>query len=153
MRCFKRIAVVFTVLMLLFCMPFSVSAAGVGGGTAEPQAQGLIVVSGSSLTAGNKRVLLNATLTAKEVMAEIGFKNIKIQQSSNGTSGWTDYFNPSDQMNYNSMTHYLSNFLVAVPGGYYYQVQMTLYAKETGWFFPSSQSLTITTNVVWVSAS
>ena len=151
MKCFKRLAVMFTVLLLLFCLPFSVSAAVGGGETAEPQAEGLIISSGCSLTAGNKRVLINAEVAACQLMAEIGFKNIKIQQSTSSTGSWSNYFEPSNQLAYNTSIHSLDDFLIAVPGGYYYRVQMTLYAKETGWLLPKSQSITVTTNTVWVA--
>jgi hypothetical protein len=52
-----------------------------------------------------------------------------------------------------AMSHSLNNFLIAVPGGYYYRVTLTNYAKEYGWFFPSSQSITTTSSAVYVSSS
>ena len=98
----------------------------------------------ASLSSGNKRVLLDASAVGKEIMAKIGFKDIKIQQSTSSTGGWPNYFEPSDQMAENKKSHYLDDFLIAVPGGYYYRIELTFYAKETGWFFPSSESITVT---------
>jgi hypothetical protein len=96
-------------------------------------------------------VLLDAAVRADDIMAKIGFKNIKIQQSTSSTGSWSNYFEPSDQMAENKKSHYLDDFLISVPGGYYYRVQLTFYAKETGWFFPDSQSITVTSNVVYVA--
>jgi hypothetical protein len=84
-------------------------------------------------------------------MAEIGFKNIKIQRSSNGTSGWTDEDTRYPDIITNANYHEKNNESVPVVGGYYYRVVLDHYAKETGWWFPGSQSITGYSNVVWVS--
>ncbi len=150
MRYLKKLIVLTVTCILLFSLPIHVSAA-VEPGTDDPNATGLITSYSFSCTAGNKRVLINADVAAYQTMAEIGFKNIKVQQSTSSTGSWSNYFEPSNQLTFNTSSHSLEDFLIAVPGGYYYRVQMTLYAKETGWWLPKSQSITVTTNTVWVA--
>lgn len=150
-RAGKLLVMMLSVLMIL-CFPLPVSAASGNGNSADPDATGLITSYALSCTAGSKRILINANVYASDVMAKIGFKDITIEQSSTGTGGWSTYFQPSDQMASDAMSHSLNNFLIAVPGGYYYRVTLTNYAKEYGWFFPDSQSITNYSNVVWVPA-
>ncbi len=105
------------------------------------------------ISSGTNKVYISATTDGYDTMAKIGFKDIVIQRSSNGTSGWTDAVSLSDQLVTDSLYHYLDQYVVSVSGGYYYRVVLTHYAKEQGWFFPSSQSITNYSNVVWVPAS
>ena len=151
MRCIKKALVMLVAMVMMLCFPVQALAADGGGNPASPDSVGLISHYNASLSSGNKRVLLDAFVEATDVMAKIGFKNIKIQQSTSSTGSWTNYFEPSDQIAENRRSHSLDDFLVAVPSGYYYRVQLTFYAKETGWFFPDSESITVTTNVVYVS--
>ncbi len=85
-------------------------------------------------------------------MAKIGFTNISVQRSYSGSSGWTTEFSLDDDTAKNTDTHYKSNEYHSVMGGYYYRVKLDHYAKEKGWFFPGSQSITNYSNVVWVPA-
>lgn len=152
MRCIQRMVVMLVTAMLLMmlCLPLHALAAD-GEPPASPDSVGLIQSYSAVLSSGNKRVLLDAAVIANDIMAKIGFKNIKIQQSTSSTGSWSSYFEPSDQMAENKKSHSLDDFLISVPGGYYYRVQLTFYAKETGWFFPDSQSVTVTSNVVYVA--
>ena len=84
-------------------------------------------------------------------MAKIGFKNIVVQHSVNGTSGWSDEVPRDDDLAANTFRHSKVNEPITVSGGYYYRIVLDHYAKETGWFFPGSQSITNYSNVVWVS--
>jgi hypothetical protein len=113
--------------------------------------RGLITSMSLSITSTTKAVKIYAETIGKATMAEIGFKNIKIQHSSNGTSGWTDEVPCSDDTIQNAYRHSKNGEKVNVTGGYYYRVVLDHYAKETGWFFPSSESIGNTSNVVWVS--
>ena len=117
------------------------------------RATGLIMTYTLYSTAGVKKIYISATTTGYDTMAKIGFKSIKSQLSSNGSSGWTDEKNLSDQLVTDSMYHHLDQYTVSVAGGYYYRVVLTHYAKEQGWFFPSSQSITNYSNVVWVPSN
>jgi hypothetical protein len=54
------------------------------------RATGLIMTYTLYITAGVKKIYISATATGYDTMAKIGFKSIKIQRSSNGSSGWTD---------------------------------------------------------------
>ncbi len=116
-------------------------------------ATGLIMSFTLSASASTKKLSINATTYGTDTMAKIGFKDIKIQRSSNRTSGWTDEKTIADQIATNSIYHYLSQYSVSVAGGYYYRVVLTHYAKETGWLFPGSQSITNYSVAVWVPAS
>ncbi len=153
MKCMKKALVMLMAMVMMFCFPVHAFAADGGGSSASPDSAGLINNYYAALSSGNKRVLLDASVEATDVMAKLGFKDIKIQQCTSSTGSWSNYFEPSDQIAENRRSHYVDDYLVAVPGGYYYRVQLTFYAKETGWFFPSSESITVTTNVVWVSSS
>lgn len=117
------------------------------------RAAGLIMAYSLRISSGTKKIYISATTDGYDTMAKIGFKDIVIQRSSNGTSGWTDAVSLGDQLATDSLYHYLDQYAVSVSGGYYYRVVLTHYAKEQGWFFPSSQSITNYSNVVWVSAS
>ncbi|MBR3044669.1 MAG: hypothetical protein IKG82_13835 [Oscillospiraceae bacterium] len=119
----------------------------------DVKAGGLIASYSLLIAADVQEVKITATTYGTDVMAKIGFVNIKVQRSSNGTSGWVTEQTPTDQTVSNSNYHDLYKFPVSVSGGYYYRVVLDHYAKETGWFFPSSQSVTNTSNVVWVPSS
>jgi hemerythrin superfamily protein len=84
-------------------------------------------------------------------MAYVGFKGISIQRSTDGVSGWTVEKSLCDDLAQNTYIHQKVNESVSVTGGYYYRVVLDHYAKETGWFFPSQESITNYSNVVWVS--
>ncbi len=86
-------------------------------------------------------------------MEKIGFKDITVQRSTNGSTNWNDEVSISDKIITDALYHSLDHYSVSVTGGYYYRIMLTHYAKEKGWFFPSSQSITNYSNVVWVPAS
>lgn len=117
------------------------------------RAAGLIMSYTLSASSGVKTLYISATTNGYDTMAKIGFTNIKIQRSANGTSGWTDEKTLSDQIATSSVYHILDCYSVSVTGGYYYRVVLDHYAKEQGWFFPSSQSVTNYSNVIWVPKS
>lgn len=151
MKAGKKLLVLLMMFTMLLGCPIQVNAMMDNDNTCAPDSVGLIINHSYSISSGNKRIYINANVTASDIMAEIGFKNIKVQQSSNGTSGWTTYFAPSNQVITDAKKHSLEDFLISVPGGYYYRFELTNYAKEYGWFFPDSQSITVTSNAVYVS--
>ena len=98
---------------------------------------------------GNTIYLLGNT-TCFNAMKSIGFKNIVLQRSSNGTN-WSDYLTIGDILNSSSKVCKISSKnLGTVPTGYYYRVKCTHYAKETG-LFGKSESISNTSNSVKVS--
>jgi len=105
------------------------------------------------ITSGVKQVKISAITCGTETMAKIGFTSIEVQRSSNGTSGWVTELTPNNDTVTNASTHTKNNESKSVTGGYYYRVKLNHYAKEKGWFFPDSQSITNYSNVVWVPAS
>jgi hypothetical protein len=82
-------------------------------------------------------------------MKKIGLKNIVIQQSSNGST-WSNY-TTLDDMLVNASEHEIYNYTVDVPTGYYYRVKCDHYAKEKGLFFPDEESISNTSNSVYIS--
>jgi hypothetical protein len=118
----------------------------------EPRSAGLIDYGLLSISSGIQTVYLNAEVYGTATMAELGFKDISIQRSSNGSSGWTEEKTIADDIAEYMSAHKIRYKSVSVSGGYYYRVELEFYAKETGWFFPSSESFTGYSNVVWVSS-
>jgi hypothetical protein len=111
---------------------------------------GLIFSYSLSCSSGTKTVYITAKTTGNEIMSKIGFKNIKIQRSSDG-SNWTTEKTVSNQLADGKSTYSLERYAVTVNGGYYYRVVLDHYAKENTWLFPDEQSLTNTSSKVWVS--
>jgi hypothetical protein len=114
------------------------------------KAAGLIISFSLSLATDRNLVKITADTIASETMAKIGFTDITIQRRYSGSSSWDDAYTISDQIVTNSVYHVLNNLPVSVDGGFYYRIKLTHYAKETGWFFPSSQSITNYSNESWV---
>jgi len=115
-------------------------------------AAGLIAYYSLSITSAVKAVKITAVTSATDTMAKIGFTNIQVQRSSNGSTGWVTEKTPYDQIDTDNNYFSLDSFSVDVSGGYYYRVVLNHYAKEQGWLFPSSQSVSNISNVVWVPA-
>ena len=82
-------------------------------------------------------------------MAKIGFKNIKVQRSSNQNT-WTTEKTPPDLIDEDDAQKIISNYAVKVDGGYYYRVVLDNYAKEDTWWFPKTQTVENISNSVWV---
>ena len=120
--------------------------------TENVEASGLIMSFSLYISSASKQVKISGTTYGTETMAKIGFKNIEIQRSSNGSSGWSKELDLNDDIATNTYVHDKDNEPHTVAGGYYYRVKLDHYAKEKGWFFPSSQSITNYSNVVWVPA-
>ncbi len=116
------------------------------------RAEGLIRSHSLGIVSGVKTVKITAGTYCYETMAKIGFTNIEVQRSSNGTSGWVTELTLADDTASNAVSHTKNSESKSVVGGYYYRVKLDHYAKETGWF-PDTQSITGYSNVVWVPKS
>ena len=157
MKCFAMLCA--SIIMMSVSFSIRASAADLccnyesEADTNETRAEGLIVSFYLSMATASKQVQISAFTRGSEIMAKIGFKDITIQRSSNGSTNWNNEVTISDQIITDALYHSLDHYSVSVAGGYYYRIVLTHYAKETGWFFPSSQSITNYSNVVWVPAS
>lgn len=113
----------------------------------ESRTAGLISSCSLSISSGKKHIYITADIKAIESMKSIGYKNISIEYSSDKVN-WKKEKSVDDLLKSGS-SYYLNNYSVSVNGGYYYRVSLTNYAKESG-LFGSSQSVTNTSNSVWV---
>ena len=99
----------------------------------------------------SNHVYISSFTVGNAVMAKIGIIDIQVQQSTNGVNGWTTCVPKFDLTESNTSACYVNDYGVLVSPGYYYRVIVTHYAKETGWFFPDSQSVTVTSGVLWIN--
>ena len=111
------------------------------------RATGLISKYSLSITAATKSISINAQTKSNSIMSSIGFINISIQRSSDGVS-WTEERSITDQIGHNTTSKSLSGYIVSVTGGYYYRVQLDHHADNGS---GTTQSVTNTSNIVWVS--
>lgn len=118
--------------------------------TSSVYAAGLIERYSLSCTGIAKTVSINASVYGSELMAKIGFKNIKIQRSTDKVN-WTTEKTISDQIAKKAYHKTLSGYVVTVKGGYYYRVVLDNYALKDAWWIPGSQTVQATSNSVWVS--
>lgn len=111
---------------------------------------GLITRHNLSVSNSNGQLCINGLTASDESMKSIGFTDILIERSSNGTSGWSTVFYPDDVLASNALSCYFNNYMQPVVKGYYYRVTCTHYAKESGIWFPKSESITATSNTVYI---
>ncbi|MBQ6943503.1 MAG: hypothetical protein IJN43_04150 [Ruminococcus sp.] len=111
---------------------------------------GLITSRSLSVSNSSGQLCINGYTQASETMKSIGFTDIQIERSSNGTSGWTAVQYPDDVLASNTNTCSFNNYKVSVVKGYYYRVTCTHYAKESGFWFPKSESITATSNSIYL---
>lgn len=112
-------------------------------------ATGLIANCSVSFSVSNKTLTISGYTNGSEVLKQIGFKDIKVERSSNGTS-WTTEKNLGDFLS-NDKKNYTLSTDTTVTGGYYYKITCTHYAKEDTFWFPTTQSISNTTSYVWIS--
>ena len=144
--------------MLITAIPTSINAIAIDEGPVDAlsvntvdsvDAVGLISDYALSCSGGSKTVYINAEVYGNDIMAKIGFKNIKIQRSSNQNS-WTTEKTVSDQIAEDVAIKKLERYAVSVNGGYYYRVVLDNYAKEDTWWFPDTQTVQNISNSVWI---
>lgn len=152
-----QIAILSVLGLCYLCTPLNVSAQNAETAIQneveseiQPYAAGLIKSYYLSCSSGTDTIYISGRTSATDVMAEVGFKGIKIQRSSDGKS-WSTEKTVGDKLTESTTTHSLSNYAVSVQGGYYYRVICTHYAKESGWFFPDTQSVENTSSYVWIA--
>jgi len=157
MNCKKMIVLILAQgLMLTNCTVMHVSATEMDFPTAPAagdeniDSTGLIINYGLSISAGTKTVYITASTYGSDTMAKIGFKDIEVQYSANGYSGWTTELNLGNDYDTDTDYYQIYNEPHSVTGGYYYRVVLDHYAKETGFWFPGTESIPNTSNVVWV---
>ena len=117
--------------------------------TSSVKTVGLIILHSVSTQNLNGKLAISSKTWSSEEMKKIGLKNIVIQQSSNGST-WSDYATLDDML-VNDSKHELNNYSVTVSTGYYYRVKCDHYAKEKGLFFPDEESISNTSNSVYIS--
>lgn len=117
--------------------------------TSSVKTVGLIASHSLSVQCTNHKLAINSRTNASDEMKKIGLKNIVIQQSSNGST-WSDYATLDDML-INASEHVLYNYTVDVTTGYHYRVKCDHYAKEKGLFFPDEESISNTSNSVYIS--
>lgn len=122
-------------LVGLSAMPVSAAAQDVKtvNGDASVMAEGLIGAYYINISNVNGQLCLNGQVQCDNEMASLGFKELKIEQSTNG-SNWTTYRTLGDTLASNTWICSLSNRKESVQTGYYYRVTCTYYAKEKGLF-------------------
>ena len=119
-------------------------------GDAQVLTTGLIYLYDLSVPNSNGQLCINGYTCAVTAMKSVGFKNIQIEQSSDNST-WNPYnYNIDDVLSLRTYTCSITNFKISVTKGYYYRVTCTHYAKESG-LFGSSQSVSNTSNSVWIS--
>lgn len=115
----------------------------------QARAEWLITNAEISVHTSNGNLYINGTLEANSIMKSIGYKDIVIEYSSNGTD-WKTEKTIYDLLKSNSSTYYLNDYCVSVKGGYFYRVTCNHYAKEDG-LFGKSQSVSNTSKSVWIN--
>lgn len=115
----------------------------------QTRTAGLIYRYSIGISGTQQKIYINATTVSKDSMKSIGFKDISIEYSSDN-SNWHKEKDINDLLKSDSSDYYLNDYSVSVRGGYYYRVKLSFYAKEQG-LFGSSQSISCTSNSVWVS--
>lgn len=113
----------------------------------QARTEGLIRTVKLAISSSDKAIYINGTTTSNSSMKSIGYTDISIEYSSDNIH-W-DREKPHDDLLKSGSSYYLNNYSVSVKGGYYYRVSLNHYAKESG-LFGSSQSVSNTSNSVWV---
>lgn len=117
-------------------------------GDAVPYAAWIITNYSLSCSSAKKAVKITGKTSASTTMAEVGFKDIVVQRSSDNVN-WVDEVDVGTIVESSSSIGYLSDYFVLVDGGYYYRVKCKHYAKKKG-LFGGSQSVENHSNSVWV---
>lgn len=153
----KKVLSALLSVCLCLSMPLQVNAAETENAitayssatTVEPLAAGLIIDYFISCKTSSRTIYITAQVYASDEMKELGFKNIVVQRSSDKIN-WTTEVPVGDMIGNNIYSYDIDEYPVTVKGGYYYRVKLTNYAKEKGWFFPSTQSVDDTSSSYWI---
>ena len=115
----------------------------------QSKTAGLIQKCSLNVSGSNRKLYINGSIVASSEMKSIGYKDISIEYSSNNVN-WYEETNIGNLLKSNSNNYYLNGYTVSVNGGYYYRISCDYYAKESG-LFGSSESISATSNSVWIS--
>ena len=145
----KKVLALAIALSCSSAMSTTVFAAETSAEEVMPLATGLISHYTLNGTYGYNTLMIDASTVGTAEMAEIGIVDIVVQHSSDKVN-WVDEVSVSDMLNEDAIDFYLDDYGVPVISGYYYRVVVTHYAKEQGWFFPSTQSIENASTAVWI---
>ena len=145
----KKMLALATALSCSCAMGTTVFAAEAPTEEVMPLATGLISRYTLSGTYGYNTLMIDASTIGSAEMAKIGIVDIVVQHSSDKVN-WVDEVSVNDMLNEDAIDFYLDDYGVPVISGYYYRVVVTHYAKEQGWFFPSTQSIENASTAVWI---
>lgn len=108
---------------------------------------GLIESGSVGCSTGTKKIHLQLDTIASGTMQTVGFKNIIIERSSNG-SNWVEESRINQITATNSNRYYIYDYVVWVNGGYYYRATLDHYAEN---YSGTEEYYGNTSNYVWVS--
>lgn len=118
------------------------------GNPDEPNDVNLIVSYSLTCYKSSNTIYISSSTVGNKILAEIGIKDIQVQRSTNGISGWTTCKPQFSLTETDAVYCDVTDYPVQVDSGYYYRVVVTHYAKEQGWLFPKSQSYPQTSGVM-----
>ncbi len=108
---------------------------------------GLIEDASVYCSTGTKKIHLKLDTIASGTMQTVGFKNIIIERSSNGSS-WEEESRINQVTITNANRYYIYDYVVWVNGGYYYRATLDHYAEN---YSGTEEYFGNTSNYVWVS--
>lgn len=114
----------------------------------QARTAGLISRSYITASTSSGKLCLSGTTQSNDNVKSIGYTDIIIECSSDDVN-WHKEKTIDDLIKSNSSEYRLNNYSISVKGGYYYRVSLNHYAEKGG-LFGSSQSVSNTSNSVWV---
>lgn len=96
-----------------------------------------------------RNITISAGITTWGKVSQLGFRDVQVQRSSNGSS-WMVEANYGNYIRNDGAIHTISQPHTVV-GNHFYRIQATYYARDYGWFFPTTQSIVHTTSYAWIS--
>ena len=118
------------------------------GNPDEPNDVNLITSYSLYCYKSSNTIYITSSTIGNKILAENGITNIQVQRSINGVSGWETCIPQFKLTETYAVSCYVNDYPVQVESGYYYRVVVTHYAKETGFWFPKSQSIQQTSGVM-----
>lgn len=125
-----RIASLFLIISLLIPTTFAATPE-----TVAPTASDYITRYGGYLTLTSNGYIVTAHITGTHTVGLIGVVRVTVQESANGTSGWSDVkswiaaYNPS-MMQEDSASHVVNLTFDKAQSGYYYRAYIQVWAGE-----------------------
>ena len=110
------------------------------------ESMGLINDYSLSCEVGTKLIHIKMGTYGSGTMSEIGFKNILIERSDNG-SYWSTEKTISSVTITNASSYYISDYTASVLGGHYYRVTLDHYAR----IGTDIETFNTTSNYIWIA--